>query len=853
MLKPLIHRGFGHIGVSGRVKAETESVSRSTRREGIESIDGERMTGFGLASLIRGVFNIGYANGRTVACLRVPLETSIMPTTRRAALLMGIAILGLGPGVGLVRGGDPSDPEGWSFFREKIEPVLVSKCYSCHSSGAKRLRGGLRLDSRSAMLQGGDSGPALVPGEAGESLILLAIRHEDGLAMPPKAPRLPDATITDFETWIKQGAPAPETKAQASDSTGLDEARRHWAFQPLTHPSPPKVEDTSRVTNPIDAFVLAKLEPKGWTLAPPASRAEWIRRVTFDLTGLPPTPEEINAFEQDSSPDADARLVDRLLDSPRYGERWAQHWLDVVRYAETEGYEYDRTVPDSWRYRDYVIDSLNRDKPFNQFLTEQIAGDEIGPEDPECLSASIFHRLGPVRRNAGNPEIALSRNEVLTERTDIIGSAFLGLTIGCARCHNHKLEPISQQDYYHLQAYLAATQEHDVRLAPDSEVKSWETRVQALKEEIAGLKRRMRSAGDAEKKRLSERIEALGDAMPPPPPTIPATANDPSQRTEIHVLRRGIWENKGEKVGPRPPSVLVPDSLSELPVDVPDPRTQLARWLASPEHPLTARVLVNRVWASHFGNGLVRTVNDFGTKGDRPSHPELLDWLTSEFLRDGWRLKPLHRTIVLSATYRQSGRSSIAAEARQSDPEDRLLWQFPRRRLSAEEIRDAMLAISWRLNLKAGGPSVIVPVDPGLVDLLYKPSQWQVTPQTSEHDRRTVYLFAKRNLRLPFLEVFDAPALQTSCPRRESSTHAPQALALLNGALSNDLARAFANRLRNESGGDLSRVVDRAFWLALGRAPNEAERAASLAFLGDQPLEEFALAVFNLNGFLYVQ
>jgi hypothetical protein len=781
-----------------------------------------------------------------------PREERTMPAVRRIAML-GAVVVGLGAVVGPARCGEPSDPEGRTFFRERIEPVLVAECFRCHSAGAEKLRGGLRLDSREAMLRGGDSGPALEPGDADRSLILLAIRHEDGLAMPPKKPRLPAATIAAFEDWIRRGAPAPDVEGGASDSTGLAVARQHWAFQPLTEPSPPAVKDTSNAASPIDAFVLAKLEERGWTLAPPASRTDWIRRVTFDLTGLPPTPEEVTAFEQDTAPDAEARLVDRLLGSPRYGERWAQHWLDVVRYAETEGYEYDRTVPDSWRFRDYVIDSLNRDKPFDRFLTEQLAGDEIAPEDPECLSASIFHRLGPVRRNAGNPEIALSRNEVLTERTDIIGSAFLGLTIGCARCHNHKLEPISQKDYYRLQAYLAATQESDVRLAPESEVKEWESRVREIKREIAGLKRRMRSAGEAEKKNLAEQIEALDDTMPPPPPTIPATANNPERRTEIHVLRRGIWENKGEPVGPRPPSVLVLDSVPELPADVVDPRTRLARWLASPEHPLTPRVLVNRVWAYHFGNGLIRTVNDFGTKGDRPSHPELLDWLASSFLHDGWRLKPLHRRIVLSATYRQSGRSPIADEAHRGDPEGRLLWRFPRRRLSAEEIRDAMLAASGRLNPKAGGPSVTVPVDPGLVDLLYKPSQWQVTPQPSEHDRRTVYLFAKRNLRLPFLEAFDAPALQTSCPRRESSTHAPQALALLNGSLPNELARAFADRLRRESGDDTSRAVDRAFRLALGRAPNEAERSASLAYLRDQPLEEFALAVFNLNGFLYVR
>ena len=340
----------------------------------------------------------------------------------------------------------------------------------------------------------------------------------------------------------------------------------------------------------------------------------------------------------------------------------------MVRYAETEGYEYDRTVPDAWRFRDYVIDSLNRDKPFDRFLTEQIAGDEIAPGDPDCQTASIFHRLGPVRRNAGNPEIALSRNEVLTERTDILGTAFLGLTVGCARCHDHKLEPITQKDYYRLQAYLAATEEHDINLAPEAEYKSWEAKTQELKGKIAGLQKSARKADGEEKKRLTDEIEALGDEMPPRPPTIPATRNDFPKRTPIHVLRRGIWENKGEPVGPRPPSVLVPEGEPELPADLPDPRTRLARWLVSPEHPLTARVLVNRLWQHHFGVGLVKTVNDFGTRGDRPSHPELLDWLAASLVEGGWRLKPIHRLIVLSSTYRQSGRSPVRTRGRCRGP-----------------------------------------------------------------------------------------------------------------------------------------------------------------------------------------
>ncbi len=543
-----------------------------------------------------------------------------------------------------------------------------------------------------------------------------------------------------------------------------------------------------------------------------------------------------------------------MLDSPRYGERWAQHWLDVVRFAETEGFEYDRHIPDAWRFRDYVIDSFNRDKPFDRFLVEQIAGDELSPEDREYQAASIFHRLGPVRRNAGNPEIALSRNEVLTERTDIIGTAFLGLTIGCARCHNHKLEPISQKDYYRLQAYFAATEEHDISLATEAQRKAWEQASKKTQAEVKKLRAKASKASGAEKARLNMEVEALEDSIPPPPATIPAVWNDLAHRTPIHVLKRGVWENKGEPVGPRPPGVLVPDDLPELPPDVSDPRTRLARWLASPGHPLTARVIVNRLWQHHFGTGLVKTVNDFGTKGDRPSHPELLDWLAATLVEIRLAAQadpptdPPERH--LSPVEPSSGDGN--GSPRDDDPEDRLLWRFNRRRLDAEEIRDAMLAASGRLNPRAGGPSVMVPVDRAIVQALYKRSQWQVARDPSEHDRRSIYLIAKRNLRLPFLEVFDAPALTTSCPRREASTHAPQALELLNGRLANDLAAAFADRLRREAGGDPEQVVIRAYRLAIGRPPTPREEALALEFLRDGPLEEFTLALFNLNGFLYV-
>ncbi len=653
--------------------------------------------------------------------------------------------------------------------------------------------------------------------------------------------------------------------SRAAAATNAPAPRAHWSFQPVRKPAVPAVKNAGWVKSPVDAFILAKLEERKWQPAPAASSAEWLRRVYFDLTGLPPSPEEVAAFLADQSTGARKAVVDRLLASERYGERWAQHWLDVVRYAESEGFEYDRHLPDAWRFRDYVVASLNADKPFDRFIVEQLAGDEVEPENREFQAASIFHRLGAVRRNAGNPDIALSRNEVLTERTDIVGTAFLGLTVGCARCHDHKLEPISQRDYYRLQAYFAATEEHNVSLASVAEKKTWDERTQAIQAEITPLKAKARLTTGEERERLNAQIESLEDQLPAPLATIPATWNDAAKRTPIHVLKRGVWELKGDAVGPRPPDILVADARPELAAAVANPRTELARWIADAKNPLTARVLANRVWQHHFGAGLVKTPNDFGLHGDRPSHPELLDWLASTLVEGGWRLKPLHRLLVLSSAYGlRSDRKAApthnpitpslhrSAAPAVADPENRLLSHFSRRRLSAEEIRDSMLAVAGRLNLRTGGPSVMVPVDAELVKLLYKPTQWQPTKDVTEHDRRSLYLFAKRNLRLPFMEAFDAPALQTTCARRESSTHAPQALELMNGKFSNDLAAAFAKRLEADCGTDPDRLVERAYQLAMGRSPAPSERHLALAFLRDQPLREFALTLFNLNAFLYV-
>lgn len=751
---------------------------------------------------------------------------------------------------------------GLQLFREKIEPALKRECYACHSKqpGAK-IEAGLRLDAPNNLDEGGDSGPAIDRQSPKQSLLLQAIKHQGGLAMPPEREQLSAAVIADFEKWLGLGA--PDSRPPSDDpaaATDSHKAREHYAFQPLRNAKPPSFTAQADVYQAIDAFLLAELGAHdGRGFAPLASPRTWLRRVTLDVTGLPPSIESLNEFENDDRPDAHERVVDRLLASPQYGARWAQHWLDVVRYAESEGYEYDRHLPDAWRYRDYVIDSLNADKPYDQFITEQIAGDELDAQNPEYLSAAVFHRLGPVRRNAGNADIALSRNEVLTERTDILGSAFLGLTIGCARCHNHKLEPITQRDYYQLQAYLAATAEHNHSLAHSNEQAKWDAETKRIKREIQALQTASKAATGMAKDKFSQQIKELDESLPAPLATIPTIKNDWSARTAIHVLRRGVWELKGASVAPAPPSILVSTwqgdkSLSQtIAADDPHPRTQLAKWLT--QHPLSARVIVNRLWQHHFGIGLVKTANDFGLHGELPSHPELLDYLAAMLIENHWQWKPIHRQLLLSRAYRQSDSSDTALQ--QMDPENRWLGRFTRRRLSAEEIRDCMLSVSGQLNLQAHGISVMLPIDSDMVQLIYKPSQWVVEKDAAAHARRSIYLFAKRNLRLPILENLDAPAMLSSCSRRESSIHAPQALELMNGWHANQLATVYAQRLRDNSPSPLpahnDTIIVAAFESSLGRKPTGEEQRISKEFLESHALSEFALAMFNLNEFVYVR
>jgi len=628
--------------------------------------------------------------------------------------------------------------------------------------------------------------------------------------------------------------------------------RRHWAFQPRKNPAPPLIPG---IPNPIDAFIQAALRKAGLKPAPPADRATLIRRVTFDLTGLPPTLAEIDAFERDRDSNAWEKVVDRLLASPHYGEQWGRHWLDVVRFAESDGYEYDMHRPDAWRYRDYVIRSFNSDKPYNDFLREQLAGDEIDPKNTEYRIASGFNRLGPLRKNAGNQDVASSHNEVLTEMTNIVGAAFLGVTVGCARCHDHKFDPIRQSDYYRLQAHFAQAQPSDLILAGNAEQEAWKVKAEPVQAEIRRLQALLRRAPDADKPKIEKQLEALDDQLPAPLASIYSITDVPQKTSAVKVLFHGDYLNPTATVGVRPLGILLPEGTPEAELTVPNPRTRLADFIVDPANPLTSRVIVNRIWQYHFGNGIVSTANDFGRMGARPSHPELLDWLATQFIAGGWRMKPIHRMILLSDTYRQASTSTLEKVAQETDPDNALLYKFSHRRLEAEEIRDAMLAAAGRLSLKEGGPSFMVPIDRELVLMLKRPQYWTPTRDKSEYDRRTVYMIYKRNLRLPFNEVFDAPDTLLSCARRDQSTHAPQALEMLNGKTSNELAGALAQRLLAEPAG--TQRIATAWRLVTGRLPSADEMARALKFLDEKPddparLKEFALAMFNLNAFLYV-
>ncbi len=661
----------------------------------------------------------------------------------------------------------------------------------------------------------------------------------------------------------------------------------HWAFRPPSRPSLPSLQNAARVRTPVDRFILARLEAAGLGLSPEASRAVLLRRLTFDLLGLPPTPGEIDAFVADTRPDTYERTVDRLLADPRHGERWAQHWLDVARYAETNGFEADGERSQAWRYRDWVVSALNADLPYDRFVTEQLAGDLLGKDS---VIAAGFNRCGPIHQVSGNVDPLETRHEMLNEMTTGLGATFLGLTLGCARCHDHKFDPTSQADYFRFEAFFSASREKEVDLAAPAdrlrhagELAAIESKILPIRNQVAAIESPYRNkiradklaklpadaraafAAEASKRTpaqqklaaefgqllkvtwdevvdaltepdrkkrtaLRDRMHAMG-ADAPAPPARAWSLEEGKDPLMAHVLKRGDIHKRGKRVEPGSPGFLGVAGPG------PNNRLGLARWLTRPGHPLTSRVIVNRLWQHHFGKGIVRTPNDFGLRADPPTHPELLDWLAVELVESGWSLKHIHRLIVLSSVYRQSGKAP-GLRGGTVDPDNRLLWHMPRRRLDAESLRDSVLAASGMLTPKMGGPMVRVPLEPEVYDLIFTEDEpdglWPVTRDTREHTRRSLYLFNKRTVRLPMLESFDQPDTLTSCAVRPVSTFAPQALILLNSPFMHQQAGAFAVRLTTEAGDDPKAQVTHAYRLALGRSPSKAELEVSLAFLSDQ-------------------
>jgi hypothetical protein len=753
-----------------------------------------------------------------------------MPRVLAPLLLFALAGVTASPAAGQDR---PPTHGQVQFFETHIRPLLANNCFRCH--GPQKHKSGLRLDSRAAILHGGKAGPAVVPGRPQASLLIRAVHYED-LEMPP-GKKLPRKDVALLEEWVRMGAPWPGGTPAPAAPPGKEEAkvsdadRQYWAFRPVSRPAVPRA-DRESAANPVDAFVAARLRSRGLAPAPPAGRRELIRRAYFDLVGLPPPPEAVDAFLNDPARDAYERLLDRLLASPQYGERWGRHWLDVVRFAQTNGYERDDEKPDAWRYRDYVIRAFNEDKPFDRFIREQLAGDELPAVTDDSLTATAFFRLGVWDDEPDDARQA--EFDELDDMVSVTGTAFLGLTVGCARCHDHKFDPIPQEDYYGMLAFLRNVRRY-AKPGKDSDKVMFA---------------RLRGGG------RTLAVHEHGPAAPPTHLLVRGSAATPGRAVRPHFLRALCPSDEAAvpKIAAAPPTALTTGR-----------RRVLAEWIASPRNPLTARVIANRLWHYHFGRGIVATPSDFGKTGLPPTHPELLDWLASELVEGGWRLKRMHKLIMTSRTYRQSSRIDDE-RAVALDPGNTLLWRQNLRRLEAEAVRDGVLAVSGRLNPTMGGRGIFPALSKEVLSTQSKPGYGWGKSTAAEEGRRSVYVFAKRTLGVPFLEIFDAASPDTPTAARQTTTIAPQALTLLNSAFVNEQARAAAERLVRETGTNAPANVERLYRLALGRPPDAEEARIALAYLGRaqaevrsagegsyrEALALLCKAVLNVNEFVYV-
>ena len=823
-------------------------------------------------------------------------------------------------------------------FAEEIAPILEQRCAQCH--GDKQQLSGLRVDSREALLRGGARGPSLQPGNAAASTLYL---HVTGASEPrmPFGSTLSDSEIATLKRWIDAGAPWGAAEE-------AEQGKVWWAFKRPVRTAPPAGD-----AHPIDAFLAASLAKAGIERAPRADPQTLVRRAYLDLVGLLPTPEVVDTFTKNPSQEAFARLVDELLNSPRYGERWARHWLDAVRYADSSGYEHDYDQPNAWRYRDYVIRSFNTDKPYDHFVQEQLAGDEIENPSFDTLVATGMLRVGPrvLFREKDNPQY---RYNYLDDMIATTSRVFLGLTVDCARCHDHKFDAISQMDYYRTMAVFFPYVRYEFPLADEETIRRHETATNEITAKIEPIEKRtsailapyrkaaretsleefpeeiqiavrtpeeQRSAGQ---QLLAAQVQSLGAAgfeellseadarlledlkaqvrklekqLPEPLPAAMGI-RDGDYRFAPDGLGDEPQPGKGDRQdfsgiegtwlpvkGYQPPAarfmpnadyrtlgdVVEPGVIEALAAEqpfapqVPEHRVSsgrrlaLAKWIASPENPLAARVMVNRVWMHHFGEGIVKTASNFGSMGTRPTHPELLDWLATEFVRSGWSIKTMHRLIMTSESYQMASSHGSAAAAK-ADPENNLLWRYRQRRLEGEVIRDIILDAAGNLNLAAGGPGFFPPI-PEEVRESFPKGKWDMSAPGPENWRRSVFAYAKRGLRYPLFEVFDQPSMNVTCERRTTTTVPTQALTLLNNTFALSQARAYAERVAELAIGDTARI-NKAYRIALSRAPTEAELKTNLDFLNRQrdyhqgdslaALTDLCNVILNLNEFLYV-
>lgn len=747
----------------------------------------------------------------------------------------------------MVASGEAVNEDSLIFFEQKIRPVLVEHCHECHTSKEK---GGLRLDQRARVLRGGDSGRAIIPGEPGGSRLILALHHTGDVEPMPPRQKLPTTVINDIEEWVRLGAPWPDEgdsdlPVVSKDVFEIsDEQQSFWSFQPVKRVSPPDVQNVSLPRGGIDQFVLNRLEAEGFTPAALADKRVLLRRATYDLTGLPPTPDEVAAFLADDSKDAFASVVDRLLASPRYGEHWARHWLDGVRYASDVGYYNFSDL--GWRYRDWVIKSLNEDLPYDSFVIHQIAGDLIPRFDQnrpyvDGIVATGVLAMGNYDDQESDKEKLYS--EVIDDQIDLVSRQFLGLTVSCARCHDHKFDPISTEDYYSLGGIFMSSRvletssriaAHRIKIPLDTEAEL--ERQRAIRERIKKLEADVKvaekdPAGEAVIKDLLPRIASLKKELPEKANEAIGIREGGYQNSrhkeiaDMPVYLRGNPYSLGKLASRRLPEIFVEGKQPSI-GEVTDQsgRLELANWIASPENPLTARVMVNRIWQYHFGRGLVRTPSNFGLRGEKPSHPKLLDYLADQFVRADWSLKAMHRLIMNSAVYQQSARADEHLIA--ADPENRLLGRFSARRLSAEEIRDSLLAVSGGLSEGVG----------------------------QGRGNREIYARVGHEHSSLVASLFDAPATGTILPRRNESTTAPQALFMMNDASVIKASRAIAERLF-ATGDPKDTLIDDVYRLIYGRLATPREQTAGVAFLnGLDPSERWTYfqVLLCANEFIHV-